>query len=1291
MKSLTISIKNTLKSCLAVTTLLAVIVSHADDTEVFYSTNVSKPNLLFILDISGSMGTLVPNSGDPNATQTKVVSRFLKNKNDDAEQAVSGGSMLLDDAYLDIGRDDWVFNGLQRTGVRFYKLDIPQGAEITSAYIQFETAEAHSEPSSYIIYGEAADNSKRFRKNKPIHTRTLTADNVTWEPPAWNTVGERGVDQQTPDLKTIVQSIVDRTGWDKKNGMTFIIEGTGSRVAKAYDWDDDDAPSIHIEFTTTTQGGDKSRLEVMQESLRKVLESAPDNVNVGLMNYGQESLNVNNNEENRHHSVSGVAFPVSDINALADPIISVYNSVDNLPDPNVDITVREYLPDVADSWDDKSYTPITDALYEAALYYRGEKMHYGQTLPTLNGAHPSTYDGDALYPSTNGVINTDVRNTDRNRATAPDYISPIKSSCQANYMVLMSDGAPTYRDNNWHSIKGPFARIMKGNPAYGPLAAAVSTCKPAAGGMWQGECGEDITHYLANNDNSTEYDGVQDIQTYSIGFGSGLSSNAKDYLKSLATIVDDPATSKVENGYYEADNSEQLVTAFKEILEEVAQPAGTLASPGYSVNVKSGLEHEKDIYIPVFDRKNTSRWSGNLKKFRLDDQVNNNRKERVIVGKNGQNAVDELGGFTNEAWDYWSVSATADGKQIEQGGVIHKLEPNQRNLYSNLNCSTSPCVLKTATNTLSESNAEDSGKITNALLDPGNSYGITTADQRKELIRYIRGENVDGSSRYHMGDMLHSEPLVITYKKGDSNGVGKEQYIIAGTNEGFVHAFDTKTGDEKFAFMPKALLRNIDPQFRNEGTAQDHLYGVDGTITYWHKDTGQKGVVDGSDHVYLYFGLRRGGTDDKGSKSCLECRAFYALDITDINNPKFLWKKSAADVGLSTMGESWSPPYLAKVGIKTGDTITPKEVVIVSGGYDSIEDRDGQQPSTPVNTSMGHDIFIFDAKKGYRIWSLRDSMGNSEIKDSIPGGVRILDVNQNKMIDRMYFADTGGNVWRLDLSEEISKNDETDNVSSDSKSVLTKFATLTGNGARENSRKFYNEPDVSLLKPNGKTLFAISLGSGFRAHPMDKSINDKFFVLIDKSPLYPLDSTSWQPITMNNLSEVDISGSMGSITVTPDEDFGKPNKKGFYVTLPEHGEKVLGTAVTFDGIVTFTSLVPKVLTQGDGIDQCAAPVTQGRFYALNLLTGKPGLDLDNSSQDPKEPDITDNDAFVLVAKGEIPGKPQTIYNAFTMTQVNNQVICEHAVDIRIGKKLSQAGGYDACRLESVYWNDPKDY
>ncbi len=95
------------------------------------------------------MRTRVPDSGSSaNNTIGHSFSRQISNNKDDAEQASSGGSMSLKDHFLDLGYDYFDFEAPQRVGLRFYNLGIPEDAEITNAYIQFQVSEVDENTNS---------------------------------------------------------------------------------------------------------------------------------------------------------------------------------------------------------------------------------------------------------------------------------------------------------------------------------------------------------------------------------------------------------------------------------------------------------------------------------------------------------------------------------------------------------------------------------------------------------------------------------------------------------------------------------------------------------------------------------------------------------------------------------------------------------------------------------------------------------------------------------------------------------------------------------------------------------------------------------------------------------------------------------------------------------------------------------------------------------------------------------------------------------------------------------------
>jgi len=137
----------------------------------------------------------------------------------------------------------------QKVGVRFQDIQVPQGATITSAYLVFTSNETDSQTTTVTIYGEASDNAAPFDDWTPydLSNRTMTNASVDWNIPAWD---QMGAQHQSPDIKAIVQEIVNRPGWSAGSSMVFSLGGSGRRVATSYDGDPAAAPVLHITYTT---------------------------------------------------------------------------------------------------------------------------------------------------------------------------------------------------------------------------------------------------------------------------------------------------------------------------------------------------------------------------------------------------------------------------------------------------------------------------------------------------------------------------------------------------------------------------------------------------------------------------------------------------------------------------------------------------------------------------------------------------------------------------------------------------------------------------------------------------------------------------------------------------------------------------------------------------------------------------------------------------------------------------------------------------------------------------------
>ncbi len=176
-----------------------------------------------------------------------VVEKRVAASSDDAEES-SSGSLGLSSGDLELVYD----SSIQKVGVRFPGVAVPQGATITNAWVQFTVDEAQSETTSLLIQGQAIDNAPTFLSSSSnISGRTRTNASVPWNPVAWSTIGQAGANQRTPSLAAVIQEIVNRPGWSSGNALAFVITGTGHRTAVAYDGSSSAAPLLHIEYQGT--------------------------------------------------------------------------------------------------------------------------------------------------------------------------------------------------------------------------------------------------------------------------------------------------------------------------------------------------------------------------------------------------------------------------------------------------------------------------------------------------------------------------------------------------------------------------------------------------------------------------------------------------------------------------------------------------------------------------------------------------------------------------------------------------------------------------------------------------------------------------------------------------------------------------------------------------------------------------------------------------------------------------------------------------------------------------------
>lgn len=766
------------------------------------------------------------------------------------------------------------------------------------------------------------------------------------------------------------------------------------------------------------------------------------------------------------------------------------------------------------------------------------------------------------------------------------YKQPAEYACAKNFNVLLTDGQPT-EDKGTYGLVGSL-------PDYTNTMGS-SSC---SGGNVNGACLDDVAEYLSKSDINPDVPGMQTVTTYTIGFAVDL-----QILKETAEVTG--------GKYYLADDVQSLTKALTDIVTNIFDRDISFTAPAVAVNAFNRTQHLNDLYVSAFRATDRHHWPGNMKKYRIGDSM--------VLDQYDRNAIDEdTGFFADEASNFWNHSGEQDGADVNVGGAANLLPgPTLRRLYTNNGASD----LTQASNHVSAGNA-----LSFSLAD----FGLTGADGEPDLltiIEWARGADVKDEdndpytyNREAMGDTLHSQPASIVYgldAAGDPDIV-----VYTATNDGYLHAIDGKTGQELWSFIPRDLLANLADLYFDENINFKN-YGIDGDLVPLIADRNNNGTIEpGIDLVYLFFGMRRGGD------------VYWALDITDKNAPKLKWTRTFPE-----LGQTWSAPVVARVDVNSvNQTSADEGVLIIGGGYDTVHDA-AAHPSTADAEGAG--IMMLDMETGEMLWRAGQDVGAdltlSKMTRSIPSRVRVLDLTGDGYADRMYAADLGGQVWRFD----IDNNQSPSNLVAGG--VIARFgAEGLSNPTPGETRRFYTTPDVSMVRDEyqDSRYLAISLGSGYRAHPLDNSAQDRFYSLRDHSVFRALTQTEYDNYSIATDADMaEVSGSLNTVISS--------SQRGWKFTVSPT-EKILSDSATFNDAIYFVTFEPQVASA----DPCQAGLSVNRLYRVAAVNGDPPVL--SETVDPNDPVEIDNERVTKLAQGGIAPKPQFLFPSPTNSNCTGQ-------------------------------------
>lgn len=739
-----------------------------------------------------------------------------------------------------------------------------------------------------------------------------------------------------------------------------------------------------------------------------------------------------------------------------------------------------------------------------------------------------------------------VSHPDTKKADGRSYQSPVESAqCSGQGIYFMTDGEPNRSDASsaGKMMAKSLGQSTYSAPNYGGTTMEqgdADTTKRAVAPNGQ-VLNVDVRYSLWNYMGAYAKDlRARSLKTATLGFGyvfnptNGLkyktATNAEG--KSVRTVDCEASFSKAdarnlcrlgaqgygygEGGFLATSQAEQVTQSIKDFAESLKTtidptPAGTISIPKDPLSI---FNIQPYAYLPIVEPKpseSVSVWRGNLKKYHtLKGTLYGDNNERLYKTSNA--ATTENAGYpfavNASATDIWQKSGTQGGS-VEVGGTLNQIPNLQgnsttRQVYvENIDPRTKARTIQLITvrngnaqglNTLTGYSFSDKAYLLNYLGFAVNTEQTYTSDA--QLNQALKTAQVSGAR--HLGGVLHSTPVLATYEGDIDDNTGnvtsdeskRDDNILYGSMDGGLHMVSAKDGEEHFTFIPRAMFdsekqRKAMVRYSKNGIQGSPAFGVDApwlvNASYNFSIDDNKIKYDANKGVYAYGGLRMGGN------------GIYGLNISNKKSPSLAFGIDDKSTGFERMGQIWSQPLAATVQ----DGNQTKDVLIFGGGYDMCYEDPNFKLNDPNSTdnacknktqAQGNAIYMVDAKNGTLVKSWTDT----NMKHSIVAKINGLDRNNDGIIDHLYAADLGGQIFRVDLKGSMNNS--------------TVVRVFDANGGITNPNhinfRFYERPIVSFYDHNNSRFAVINVASGDRSSPLSKNRGSDTSASTDANRIY---------------------------------------------------------------------------------------------------------------------------------------------------------------------------------------------
>ncbi|HEU4842645.1 MAG TPA: PilC/PilY family type IV pilus protein [Burkholderiaceae bacterium] len=428
-------------------------------------------------------------------------------------------------------------------------------------------------------------------------------------------------------------------------------------------------------------------------------------------------------------------------------------------------------------------------------------------------------------------------------------------------------------------------------------------------------------------------------------------------------------------------------------------------------------------------------------------------------------------------------------------------------------------------------------------------------------LAYLRGERATEGKQFRqrralLGDALHSAPLIVgppsAFEQGAAYAAFRARYrtrpVVAylGTNDGMLHAFDTDSGAEWFAYVPRVLGPRLAALASPSYVPRPY---VDGSA-------GQGDALAGGQwRTVLASGMGMGA------------RGLFALDITEPGRFGGLWEFTERDD--PAIGHLRGAPLVTR--IRTGMLRQQAQygsVVVAASGIN------------PLDGGSDGALFVLDVGKppaqpwqaGVNYFRIATAGTDPALANAL--GPPALALRPDGSASLAYAGDLQGNLWRFDLTGRQA------------------VKVFTAQDREGQTQPIAHAPAV-VFAPGGGYLVLFSTGRMLESTDLLKAsfTPQSMYAILDRPDLAAL-----PPATRKQLARRALAGKDSFTIKGAAFDYGaRDAKRGWYFDFPDataDGERSAGSPVALAGAIVFDTILP-----GTGVPPAR------RSYVVDALSG----------------------------------------------------------------------------------------